>query len=130
MGEVLRVLKARNEAIDGVGVTPGALGGLIRLVDAGTISTTVAKTVFEQMYGTGRSAEDIVADQGLSQVSDLGALGAIVAGVLDAHAETVGQYRAGKKAAFGFLVGEAMKASGGKADPRRLSQLLRETLDA
>ena len=130
MGEVLRTLKARSTAIEQVGVTPAALGALIRLVDAGTISNTVAKAVFEQMDGTGRAAADIVAEQGLAQVSDEGVLAGVVAGVVGAHADAVQQYRNGKKAAFGFLVGEAMKASGGNADPRRLSQLLRTTLDS
>jgi aspartyl-tRNA(Asn)/glutamyl-tRNA(Gln) amidotransferase subunit B len=85
--------------------------------------------VFEQMDGSGRAAADIVAEQGLAQVSDEGVLAGVVAGVVDAHADAVQQYRNGKKAAFGYLVGEAMKASGGNADPRRLSQLLRTTLD-
>jgi aspartyl-tRNA(Asn)/glutamyl-tRNA(Gln) amidotransferase subunit B len=129
MGEVLRALKARATSIEHVGVTPAALGALIRLIDAGTLSNTVAKAVFEQMDGTGRAAADIVAEQGLAQVSDEGVLAAVVAGVVGSHADAVQQYRNGKKAAFGFLVGEAMKASGGNADPRRLSQLLRTTLD-
>ncbi|MGD9903986.1 MAG: Asp-tRNA(Asn)/Glu-tRNA(Gln) amidotransferase subunit GatB [Vicinamibacterales bacterium] len=130
MGEVLRAVKARGVALDGVGVSPEALAGLIRLVDAGTISTTAAKTVFEQMARSGREAAEIVAEQGLAQVSDEGVLSAVVADVLAAHADAVTQYRNGKKAAFGFLVGEAMKASGGNGDPRRLSQLLRAALDA
>ena len=130
MGEVLRMLKVRESTIQQVGVTADALGALIRLVDAGAVSTTVAKGVFEQMYGTGRGAQEIVNAQGLAQVSDESALSAIVVGVVERHADAVSQYRAGKKAAFGFLVGEAMKASHGKGDPRRLTQLLRATLDA
>ena len=130
MGEVLRLLKAHDVAIGSVGVTADALGALIRLVDGGTISTTVAKGVFEQMYGTGRLAADIVAEQGLAQVSDEGALAQLVSQVVTAQPDAVAQYRAGKKATFGFLVGEAMKASGGTADPKRLSQLLRAALDA
>ena len=129
MGEVLRTLKARGATIEQVGVSAEALAGLIRLVDAGTISNTIAKAVFEQMDGTGRAAADIVAEQGLAQVSDDGVLSGVVRGVLDAHADAVQQYRNGKKAAFGYLVGEAMKASSGQADPRRLSQLLRAALD-
>jgi aspartyl-tRNA(Asn)/glutamyl-tRNA(Gln) amidotransferase subunit B len=129
MGEVLRTLKVRGAAIEAVGVGAEALAGLIRLVDAGTISNTTAKAVFEQMDGTGRAAADIVAEQGLAQVSDDGVLSGVVDGVLAAHGDAVQQYRNGKKAAFGFLVGEAMKASSGQADPRRLSQLLRAALD-
>jgi aspartyl-tRNA(Asn)/glutamyl-tRNA(Gln) amidotransferase subunit B len=129
MGEVLRMLKARDVGIVDVGVTARSLGDLIRLVESGTISTTVAKGVFEQMYGTGRQAAEIVAEQGLAQVSDETALGAIVSGVLQSHADAVAQYRAGKKAAFGFLVGEAMKASRGTADPKRLSQLLKAAVE-
>ncbi|MEP7118407.1 MAG: Asp-tRNA(Asn)/Glu-tRNA(Gln) amidotransferase subunit GatB [Acidobacteriota bacterium] len=130
MGEVLRLLKVHERTIADVGVTAAALGALIRLVDGGTISTTVAKQVFEQMYGTDQVAADIVVEQGLAQVSDGDALAQLVAQVLEAEAAAVAQYRAGKKATFGFLVGEAMKASGGKADPKRLSQLLRASLDA
>ena len=130
MGEVLRTLKAGGGTIERVGVSAEALAGLIRLVDAGTISNTTAKAVFEQMDGTGRAAADIVAEQGLAQVSDDGVLSGVVRGVLDAHADAVQQYRSGKKAAFGYLVGEAMKASSGQADPRRLSQLLRAALEA
>jgi aspartyl-tRNA(Asn)/glutamyl-tRNA(Gln) amidotransferase subunit B len=130
MGEVLRVLKARESTIAEVGVTAEALGALIRLIDGGTISTTVAKGVFEQMYGTGQDAAAIVEAQGLAQVSDDGALHTLVQQVVSAQPDAVAQYRAGKKATFGFLVGEAMRASGGKADPKRLSQLLRATLDA
>jgi aspartyl-tRNA(Asn)/glutamyl-tRNA(Gln) amidotransferase subunit B len=129
MGEVLRTLKAGGATIEQVGVSAEALAGLIRLVNAGTLSNTTAKAVFEQMDGTGRAAADIVAEQGLAQVSDDGVLSGVVRGVLDAHADAVQQYRNGKKAAFGYLVGEAMKASSGQADPRRLSQLLRAALD-
>jgi aspartyl-tRNA(Asn)/glutamyl-tRNA(Gln) amidotransferase subunit B len=129
MGEVLRMLKAREASIAEVGVTAEALGALIGLIDAGTISTTVAKGVFERMYGTGKDAAAIVAEQGLAQVSDDGALTSIVQQVLAGHADAVAQYRAGKKQTFGFLVGEAMKRSGGTADPKRLSQLLRTMLD-
>ena len=130
MGEVLRLLKAHDATIALVGVTAEALGALIKLIDGGAISTTVAKGVFEQMYGSGRQAADIVAEQGLAQVSDDGALAGIVAQVMAARADAVAQYRTGKKATFGFLVGEAMKASAGKADPKRLTQLMRVALDA
>jgi aspartyl-tRNA(Asn)/glutamyl-tRNA(Gln) amidotransferase subunit B len=129
MGEVLRALKAHGIGIEAAKVGPEALGALIRLVDDGTVSHTVAKTVFEQMWATGRSAVEIVERQGLAQVSDEQVLARVVAEVLGAQADAVEQYRKGKKAAFGFLVGEAMKASGGNADPRRLSQLLRAALD-
>jgi aspartyl-tRNA(Asn)/glutamyl-tRNA(Gln) amidotransferase subunit B len=130
MGEVLRTLKARGVGIAEARVDPGALGALIRMVDQGTISHTVAKTVFETMWETGRAAADIVAAEGLAQVSDDAALSRLVREILAAQGDAVRQYRNGKKAAFGFLVGEAMKASGGNADPRRLSQLLRTALDA
>ncbi|MEZ5420215.1 MAG: hypothetical protein R2708_23140 [Vicinamibacterales bacterium] len=75
MGEV-RMLKVRERTIADVGVPAGALGRLIRLVDAGTISTTAAKAVFEQMWDSGREADDIVAERGLAQVSDESALAA------------------------------------------------------
>jgi aspartyl-tRNA(Asn)/glutamyl-tRNA(Gln) amidotransferase subunit B len=109
---------------------PARLAGLIRLVADGRITTPVAKTVFERMYSTGRTAEDIVAAEGLASVHDEDALGRAVAQVLTQQAETVAQYRGGRTQVFGFLVGQVMKASGGKANPKAVNDLLRRALDA
>jgi aspartyl-tRNA(Asn)/glutamyl-tRNA(Gln) amidotransferase subunit B len=80
------------------------------------------------MYGTNRSAEDIVAAEGLAQIGDEGAVLAIVRDVLARNADAAAQYRAGKTQTFGFLVGQVMKGSGGKADPKIANQLLRKEL--
>lgn len=129
MGEVLRTLNDRGKTVDDVPLAPQALAGLIGLVDKGTISHSTAKDVFAQMYDSGRAAADIVAADGLAQIGDESALLAIVRDVLGTHADAVGQYRAGKTNTFGFLVGQVMKTSGGKGNPKLINALLRRELD-
>ncbi|HEX2310261.1 MAG TPA: hypothetical protein VHH91_06045, partial [Vicinamibacterales bacterium] len=129
MGELNRTLNERGASIAQAGVTPDALAGLITLVDRGTINTTTAKTVFEKMYATGQAADAIVRTEGLAQVSDEHALATVVSGVLAAHADAVAQYRAGKAASLGFLVGQVMKATGGKANPRLVNELLQREIE-
>ena len=128
MGELLRTMKERGSAIEQVPLTPAALAGLIALVDKGTLSSSIAKEVFAKAYDTGRSAEDIVAAEGLAQNSDEGALLAVVRDVIAANTATVEEYRAGKTKAFGFLVGQIMKGSGGKANPKLANELLKREL--
>jgi len=129
MGELLRTLKERDAGIGDLPLKPNALAGLIRLVDKGAISSTVAKEVFAKMYDSGRSADEIVAADGLAQIDDESAVLALVRDVISRHAEAVSQYRAGKNATFGFLVGQVMKGSGGKANPKLANQLLKRELD-
>ena len=128
MGELLRTLNERGQEIVDVPMQPPALAGLIALIDKGTISSSIAKGVFAKMYDSGRSADDIVSEEGLAQNSDEGALSAIVTEVLKTHEDTAAQYRAGKKQTFGFLVGQVMKATGGKANPKRVNELLLKIL--
>jgi aspartyl-tRNA(Asn)/glutamyl-tRNA(Gln) amidotransferase subunit B len=130
MGELLRTLKERSHEIADVRIQPSALAGLIALIDTGTISTAIGKGVFAKMYESGRSAEDIVRDENLAQNSDEGALSAIVTEVLTANDEAAAQYRAGKKQTFGFLVGQVMKKSGGKANPKLASDLVKRALES
>ena len=130
MGELLRTLNERGQSIADVPMAPPALAGLIALIDRGTISSSIAKGVFAKMYDSGRSAETIVREEGLAQNSDEGALSAIVADVMRGNADAVAQYRSGKKQTFGFLVGQVMKASGGKANPKLASDLLRRALES
>src|SRR5687768_6419765 len=129
MGELLRTLNDRGRTIADVPLTPAALAGLIALVDKGTISSSIAKDVFTKMYDSGRAADQIVAAEGLAQIGDESALMAIVQEVLARHADAVAQYRAGKTATFGFLVGQVMKGSGGKGNPKLVNQLLKRELD-
>jgi aspartyl-tRNA(Asn)/glutamyl-tRNA(Gln) amidotransferase subunit B len=128
MGELLRTMKERGVSIDQVPLAPGALAGLIALVEKGTISSSIAKDVFAKMYETGRSADEIVAAEALAQNSDEGALLAIVRDVIARHADAAAQYRAGKSQTFGFLVGQVMKGSGGRANPKLANDLLKREL--
>jgi aspartyl-tRNA(Asn)/glutamyl-tRNA(Gln) amidotransferase subunit B len=129
MGELLRTLNDRGRTIDDVPLRPQALAGLIALIDKGAISSSIAKDVFATMYDSGRAAEDIVAAEGLAQIGDEAALLSIVREVIGTHEDAVAQYRAGKTATFGFLVGQVMKGSGGKGNPKLVNQLLKRELD-
>jgi aspartyl-tRNA(Asn)/glutamyl-tRNA(Gln) amidotransferase subunit B len=130
MGELLRTVNERGQTVADVPLTPSALAGLIALVDRGTISSSIAKSVFAKMYDSGRPADAIVAEEGLAQIGDADALASIVADVVRANTDAVAQYRAGKTQTFGFLVGQVMKGSGGKANPRLASDLLKRALDS
>jgi aspartyl-tRNA(Asn)/glutamyl-tRNA(Gln) amidotransferase subunit B len=128
MGELLRTMKERgHDALD-TPLEAVRLAGLIKLVDGGTISSSIAKDVFGKMYESGRSADEIVAAEGLAQVGDESALLEIIRGVMSANADAVAQYRAGKMQTFGFLVGQVMKASKGKANPKLANELLKREL--
>jgi aspartyl-tRNA(Asn)/glutamyl-tRNA(Gln) amidotransferase subunit B len=130
MGELTRKMNELAIGIDRVAVTPAALAGLIRLVDSGTITGPIAKEVFERMYASGRSADEIVQAEGLASIDDASAIEAAVRDVLASNATAVAQYRAGKQQTFGFLVGQVMKATRGKANPARVNTLLKQMLDS
>jgi aspartyl-tRNA(Asn)/glutamyl-tRNA(Gln) amidotransferase subunit B len=129
MGEVARKLKETKDAIESAPLAADALGELVALVDAGTITGPIAKDVFEKMYGSGRRAAEIVAADGLARIDDAGAIERIVRETLAGHAATVAEYRAGKTKTFGFLVGQVMKATAGKADPARVNAAVKRVLD-
>jgi aspartyl-tRNA(Asn)/glutamyl-tRNA(Gln) amidotransferase subunit B len=129
MGEVLRTLKEREITIEQVPIRPEALAGLIQLVERGTISNTVAKDVFARMYESGRSADEIVQAEGLAQTSDAELLRGLVRDAIAASPDAVEQVRKGRNNAFGFLVGHVMKASKGKANPRIVTDLLKQELE-
>ena len=128
MGELLRTLKDRGVDIAQVPLRPDALAGLIGLVDKGTISNAIAKEIFAKMYDSGRSADEIVTAEGLAQNNDEGALVAIIRDVIANNADAAAQYRAGQQKTFGFLVGQVMKGSGGKANPKLANELLKREL--
>ena len=128
-GEVARKANELGERFDRQRVTAAALADLIALVEKGTISASIAKGVFEKMYDTGRAAADIVASDGLTQIADESSLVETVRTVLAANGDAVRQIRAGKTATFGFLVGQVMKATGGKGNPRLVNDLLRRELE-
>ena len=128
-GEVARKANELGERFDRGRVTADALAGLIRLVEKGTISASIAKTVFEKMYDSGRAAVEIVEAEGLAQIGDEGALLANIRAVVAANGDAVTQIRNGKTGTFGFLVGQVMKATGGKANPKLVNELLRRELE-
>ncbi len=110
-------------------VLAAQLGGLVARIADGTISNSIAKKVFEALWnGEGRTADEIIEQQGLKQITDSGAIEALIDGVLEANAAMVAEFRAGKEKAFNALVGQAMKATKGKANPQQVNELLRQKL--
>jgi aspartyl-tRNA(Asn)/glutamyl-tRNA(Gln) amidotransferase subunit B len=127
-GELFGALNRLGRGITDSPVSPEQAGELLKLVGDGTLSGSMAKTVFEKMLETGDSATAIVEREGLRQTSDTGAIEAAVADVLAANADKVTQYRGGKEALFGFFVGQTMKAMGGKANPAVVNEVLKKAL--
>ncbi|MEI7817054.1 MAG: Asp-tRNA(Asn)/Glu-tRNA(Gln) amidotransferase GatCAB subunit B, partial [Desulfuromonadales bacterium] len=124
MGEITRALNDSGAAIEICPVSPTQLGGLLKLIDSGTISGKIAKTVFDEMWKSGKAAHIIVEEQGLVQVSDSSAIESIIDGIMAANAGQVEEYRGGKEKVFGFFVGQVMKVSKGKANPSVVNELL------
>ncbi|WP_047152473.1 Asp-tRNA(Asn)/Glu-tRNA(Gln) amidotransferase subunit GatB [Aneurinibacillus tyrosinisolvens] len=129
MGELTGYLNANQIELKDVKVTPQGLGELIKLIDKGTISIKIAKTVFKEMIETGKSPDKIVEEKGLVQISDEGELKRIVDEVIAANPQSVADFKAGKDKAIGFLVGQLMKATKGKANPGVVNELLRDALN-
>jgi aspartyl-tRNA(Asn)/glutamyl-tRNA(Gln) amidotransferase subunit B len=130
MGALSAKMNDLGITISEVAVTPDALAGLITLIDTGTIGGPVTRDVFEKMYTTGRPAAEIVEREGLARIDDQAAIVSAVQGVLDANPGPVAQYRAGKQQTLGFLVGQVMKATKGKANPALVNDLLKRLLAA
>ena len=128
MGEVLRGLNESGLSVAACPLTPENLGGMVARIDDGTISGKIAKTVFQEMWDSGKSADRIIEEKGLRQVTDSGAIEGIVDEIIAANAEQAAQYRAGKEKVFGFFVGQVMKASKGKANPQAVNDILRHKL--
>jgi aspartyl-tRNA(Asn)/glutamyl-tRNA(Gln) amidotransferase subunit B len=129
MGELTRKMNDLGIGVESVAIAPDALAGLIRLVESGTITGPIAKDVFEKMYATGRPADAIVAAEGLASINDDAALEAAIREAISANATAVAQYRAGKQQTFGFLVGQVMKATRGKANPAAVNAIMKKLLD-
>ena len=124
MGEITRALNDSGTSIDCCPVTPRLLAELLKLIEGGIISGKIAKTVFDEMWKSGKDPAVIVQEQGLVQVSDSGAIEAIIDEILAREAGQVEEYRSGKDKLFGFFVGQVMKASNGKANPAVVNELL------
>jgi aspartyl-tRNA(Asn)/glutamyl-tRNA(Gln) amidotransferase subunit B len=128
MGELMRLLNADSKEIEDSPIKPDRLAGMIRMIEAGVISIKIAKTVFEEMYKSGKDADTIVKEQGLVQVSDTGAIESIIDEVIKANPGQYADYKSGKEKLFGFFVGQVMKASKGRANPDMVNQLLKKKL--
>jgi aspartyl-tRNA(Asn)/glutamyl-tRNA(Gln) amidotransferase subunit B len=121
-------LNRTGRTIEDAPVTAEGLGELIDLIADNTISGRLAKDVFALMFETGKPARQIVEEKGLRQVTDTGAIEAAIDKVMAEQAEKVAEYRSGKDKLFGYFVGQVMRATGGKANPAMLNELLRKKL--
>ena len=130
MVELLARMNASGMDLRDVRVTPASLAALIRLVDSGRITGPIAKSLFERMFAEGGDPDAIVEREGLARVDDNAAIEVMVRETLAAHPKPVTQYREGKRQTFGFLVGQVMKASRGKADPEKVSAAVRAALES
>jgi len=128
MGEVLGYLNANKKELHEVALTPENLGKLISLIEQGTISGKIAKSIFTDLVEKGGDPEQIVKDKGLVQISDEGELAKIVNQVLDQNQQSIDDFKAGKEKAIGFLVGQIMKETKGKANPGVVNKLLKEEI--
>lgn len=128
MTELMRELKDADKSIDQQLIKANQLAELVKLIDAGTISGKIAKTVFADMWTTGKDPNEIVKSKGLVQISDTGAIEKIISDVVNANPGQVAEYRSGKDKLFGFFVGQVMKASKGQANPDLVNKLLKEKL--
>ncbi|MBP2641252.1 MAG: gatB [Firmicutes bacterium] len=128
MGEVAKHLNSNGLTIAQCPVSAENLAGMLTLVDKGTISHKIAKTVFEEMWTSGKAAEQIVREKGLVQISDSSAIIGIVDAVLAANPQSVADFQAGKERALGFLVGQIMKQTKGRANPEMVNTLLKERI--
>jgi aspartyl-tRNA(Asn)/glutamyl-tRNA(Gln) amidotransferase subunit B len=130
MGPLLGLLRANGLTIVQSPVSSDSLARLIQRIDDGTISSKIAKTVFDAMSRTGRSPEDIIAAEGLVQMTDATAIEAVIDAVLDRCPDEAAAYRNGKTKLMGFFVGQVMKETKGKANPKIVNEMLKKKLEA
>jgi aspartyl-tRNA(Asn)/glutamyl-tRNA(Gln) amidotransferase subunit B len=128
LGELSAALNRDGIEVGDSRVPPHALGELLLRIKDGTVSGKIAKDVFEAMWNGEGSADEIIDSKGLKQITDAGAIEAVVDEVLAASAEQVQQYRDGNQKVIGYLVGQVMKASQGKANPKQANEILRRKL--
>ena len=128
MSDIARILNEREEEPDSLKFTGKELGELITLIDKGTISSAIAKKVLEELFNEAKMPSKIIEEKGWIQISDEGAIKEVVSKILEANPQSVADYKAGKDKALGFLVGQAMKETKGKANPQLLNKLFLEEL--
>ncbi|HHV74154.1 MAG TPA: Asp-tRNA(Asn)/Glu-tRNA(Gln) amidotransferase subunit GatB [Thermoanaerobacterium sp.] len=128
MGEMMRLLKETGKEVEEVLIKPHQMASLLNLIDNGTITGSIAKTVFEEMFATGKNPEEIVEEKGLKQLSNENEIREIALKVIEDNPKSVEDYKNGKDKAIGFLVGQIMKATKGKANPQLANKILLEEL--
>ena len=128
MGSLLCLLNAQGLSIAQAPISPENLSQLLKLIDKKIISGKIAKTVFEEMARTGRPAKEIVAEKGLVQVTDESAIKSAVLTVLRQCSKEADDYKNGKTRLFGFFVGQVMKETKGKANPKIVNEILKDLL--
>lgn len=124
LGDMSKMVNEANITFDQAPIKPEQLAGMIALIDKGTISGKIAKQVITKMWETGKNAEVVVEEEGLVQITDEGAIEEIVIKIIDANPKSVEDYKSGKGKAIGFLVGQIMKETKGRANPGVVNQLL------
>ena len=129
-GELDRLLNLEGVEIADTKIQPGQFNGLLDLIDADTLNSTMAKAVFEEMFKSGRSPEEIAEETGMVQISDADAVRGAVGEAVEGNPDPVADYLSGKEAAMRFLVGQVMKITRGKANPQLAAELLRQELDS
>ncbi len=127
-GELMRLLNEDNKPFEDCPLQPARLVDMLKLIDNGTISGKIAKTVFEEMYRTDQSPEGIIRGKGLVQISDAGEIEKMVDNIVSKHANEAERFRAGEAKLMGFFVGQVMKAMKGKANPQMVNDLLKKKL--
>ncbi|WP_435620002.1 Asp-tRNA(Asn)/Glu-tRNA(Gln) amidotransferase subunit GatB [Thermoanaerobacterium thermosulfurigenes] len=128
MGEMMRLLKETGKEVEEVLIKPHQMASLLNLIDNGTITGSIAKTVFEEMFATGKNPEEVVEEKGLKQLSNEDEIREIALKVIEDNPKSVEDYKNGKDKAIGFLVGQIMKATKGKANPQLANKILLEEL--
>lgn len=128
-GEFAKQLNGTGLTADKAPVTPNALAELLELISKGTISGKIAKSVLPEMWQSGKAAAEVVKEKGLVQISDTGALEKIIKTIITSNPQSVADYKAGKKKAVGFLVGQVMKQTKGRANPGAVNELLIKNLE-
>lgn len=129
MGDVSAHLNAQQKSLAEIKLTPEKLAGMINLIKDGTISSKIAKKLFEILATEGGNAEEVVKEQGMAQLSDPAQLQPIIDEVIAKNQQSVDDFKGGHQRAFGFLIGQTMQATRGQANPQVVNQLLRETLE-
>lgn len=128
MSEIARILNEREEEPENIPFTGKELGELVELIDKGTISSSIAKKVLEELFVEVKAPSEIIEEKGWVQISDEGAIKEVVMKILEANPQSIADFKAGKDKALGFLVGQAMKETKGKANPQMLNKMFIEEL--